>query len=165
MRHDGPPQAGYPAFREAERSLDEDAAPRAMSRLTARILDSVDLERVRRRRNANFALLHASLGEANRLAIDPGAVDGPLCYPFLGPVEGLRDIMLAEQVFVPTYWPEAAGRASRGSIEEEMVGRCLPIPCDQRYGREQIESVLRRIKSAGAGRLNLPDSPTPVPEP
>jgi hypothetical protein len=137
-----------------------------MSRLTARILDSVDLRRVRERREANFAMLHAALGAANGLALDgEGALEGPLCYPYLGANEGLRDIMVASHVFVPTYWPEVAGRAAPGSIEEAMVARCLPLPCDQRYGRDHIESVLRKINAAASGRLNLRDSPTSGPEP
>ena len=138
-RHAGPPAAGYAAFQRAEGSLDL-LEPRKMSRLTARIFGSIDFERVRASRNANFSYLHERLGATNELRIDAGTVDGPLCYPLLSR-PGLRDRLLRESIFVPTYWPEVLRRTASG-FEAELVTRCVPLPCDQRYGLADLQRVV-----------------------
>ena len=156
MRHDGPAREGYESFRQAEATLD-DVTPRGMSRLTARILDSVDLEAVRRRREANFAFWHRRLGARNRLAFDDGQIPGPLCYPFLGSDGNLRDIMTANDVFLPTYWPEVSSRAGAAGVEDDMVRRCLPLPCDQRYAPGDLAKPLGLLEGASRGRAETPN--------
>ena len=140
MRHDGPAQAGYAHFRRAEETLD-DAAPRTMSALTARILDSIDVEAARRRRVANFAYLHERLGRGNELAIGAEAAQGPLCYPLLVRREGLRERLIENKVFVPAYWPDVLGRCAPGDPEHDLARFCVALPCDQRYGARELERV------------------------
>ncbi len=144
-RHAGSAVEGYPAFRRAEESLD-DITPRRMSRLTTRLLESVDYDAARQRRNANFRFLHEHLGRLNELRIDPGDVDGPLCYPLLFR-PGTRERLLRENIFVPTYWPEVLARATTGRFEAELVERCLPLPCDQRYGRAELQRVVDVVQA------------------
>ncbi|HWW03843.1 hypothetical protein [Collimonas sp.] len=134
------PEAGYAAFQQAEQTLD-DSRPAAMSPLTRRLLASIDDEVVRLRRNDNFQFLHSRLQHVNRMQIDPADADGPLCYPLLSAIPDLRKALLAERIFVPTYWPEAASGTAADSLERDMVENCLPIPCDQRYDRTALSRV------------------------
>jgi hypothetical protein len=145
-RHDGTPADGYAAFRRAEDSLD-DVAPRRMSKLTSRLLRSVDFEAARKRRIANFEFLHARLAGMNQLALDVRKLDGPLCYPLLLAKPGMRDRLLAENVFVPTYWREVLDRVPAGSFEAQWVERGLPLPCDQRYEIVDLERIVEILQS------------------
>jgi hypothetical protein len=145
-RHGGPPADGYAAFRRAEDSLD-DAAPRRMSKLTNRLLGSVDFEAARKRRIANFEFLHARLGGMNELPVDLRRLDGPLCYPLLLEKPGMRDRLLGENVFVPTYWLEVLHRVAAGSFEAQWVERGLPLPCDQRYEVADLERIVEIFQS------------------
>jgi hypothetical protein len=146
LRYAGAPEDGYAAFRRAEGSLD-DVTPRRMSAITRRLLGSIDSSAARRQRTANFAFLHGALGKRNELPIDGGAIDGPLCYPLLGR-PGLRERLLRERVFVPTYWPEAAARVGRGRFESRWIERGLPLPCDQRYTPGELRRIVDLVDAA-----------------
>ena len=63
------PEFGYADYLKAEQSLC-DFEPRQMSYLTRSILESVNFEEARIRRNNNFSLCHEALGHINQLPID-----------------------------------------------------------------------------------------------
>jgi hypothetical protein len=140
MRHAGEAEQGYAAFKRAEASLD-DAPARRMSRLTTRLLGSVEFDHAKACRNRNFGFLHEHLGHTNELQFDAKAVDGPLCYPLLC-APGVRDRLLRARIFVPTYWPDVRARAAPGSFEAELVDGCVPLPCDQRYTPGELQRVV-----------------------
>ena len=135
------PESGYSSYVQGESSLAE-LAPRRMSQLTSRILASVDFASVRARRNRNFRYLHERLGHLNRLALDPERMDGPMCYPLLIEAEGLRAALIAQRVFVATYWPDVVEHAGSDSTEGRLVRQLLPLPCDQRYDEADMARIV-----------------------
>jgi hypothetical protein len=134
------PEAGYAAYQRAEQSL-EALEPKRMSRLTDRILASIDLAAAQSARKRNFALLHEMLGRWNTLPIDPAQIDGPLCYPLVVDCPTLRQALIAERVFVATYWSDVLETVTSGSQEEFWVKNLLPLPCDQRYGASDMTRI------------------------
>lgn len=139
------PEVGYHDFQKAEASL-RDMEPHRMSRLTERLLSSQDFEAIRQKRNDNFCLLHERLSAVNLLSVDTSAVSGPLCYPFYSRLAGLRDRLVAERIFVPTYWSDVLTRVDDDSCEGRLVRECLPLPCDQRYGEREMNELLAVIE-------------------
>lgn len=137
------PEAGYPDYQHAEATL-SDCEPKRMSKLTERILGSIDFDDARRRRHENFMFLHQELGEINLLNIDPLEASAPLCYPFRTKNRDLKQQMIANRIFVPTYWPDAIARVGE-EWAEKMVRNLLPLPVDQRYGREDMEKIVSVI--------------------
>ena len=137
----GSAESGYADYQKAEQSLVE-FEPYQMSSLTRRILNSVDFKEVKIRRNSNFHFLHERLGKINKLLIDPLSIDGPLCYPFFIAQSGIRERLISERVFVATYWPDVLDRVSDTSCEASLVKNILPLPCDQRYGKEQMKKII-----------------------
>lgn len=147
QRLDTSAEAGYADFRLAEETL-HDTRPRRMSTLSARLFASIDLNRVKQRRNANFVYLHQRLKHLNGLDLDMVRIGGPLCYPLLienASVQAVRESLLAERVFIPSYWPEVRTRVAGDTLELQLVDGCLPIPCDQRYERADLERVCDRL--------------------
>jgi hypothetical protein len=142
------PEAGYSFYQRAEESLEE-LEPQRMSLLTDRILGSIDLQATKSARNRNFALLHQRLGHKNKCSIDLGRIDGALCYPLLVDSMTLRERLIAERIFVPTYWKDVLGTVDSGSLEAFWVRNLVPLPCDQRYGIDDME----RIAEVCAGLL------------
>lgn len=136
----GEPEIAYAAFQRAEHSLD-DPTPMQMSALTRRLLTSVPFSAVQQQRDANFAHLRARLDATNLLSL-PADVTGALCYPYLPSQSIDRNRFLRNRIYIPTYWPEVSKRAAAGSIEWTMLQRCLPIPCDQRYGPADLDRIL-----------------------
>ena len=133
------PEAGYDDFKRAEESLTE-IEPKRMSRLTKRILSSIDYDKARKKRSENFSFLHERLGGKNKLAVDVSRVTAPLCYPFLSSVPGLRERLIDSGIFVATYWPDSIGRVNE-EWAEKMVRKLLPLPIDQRYGAKEMQRI------------------------
>jgi hypothetical protein len=145
------PEAGYEDYRRAEKTLD-DVEPKGMSILTRKLFASYDAEGSRLRRNANFRRLHEMLGECNGALPAAELIDGPLCYPY-GPVgPSLRSALWERRMFVPVYWPEVLARVAKGSFEERWASSVLALPCDQRYGEDDMTTIAALVKSLEDGR-------------
>lgn len=117
---------------------------RAMSPLTKNILRGVDYDSVRAARNENYGYLSAALGELN--GIRPVAPDGPYAYPFYceNGMELKRKLAEAK-IYVATLWPNV--RQYDGTLEKDYAENILPLPIDQRYGRDDMIRVIEAVKS------------------
>lgn len=113
-----------------------------MSPITRNILKGIDYQRVIEKRNANFAFLDSELGVKNKLK----AVfdNGPYCYPFYceNGIE-LKRKLAEEKIYVPTLWPNVFENGN--DMEKDYAANILPLPCDQRYGLEDMKRVISRI--------------------
>jgi len=145
QRLDTTAEDGYADFKLAEETL-HDSLPRRMSSLSARLFGCIDLDRVKQHRNTNFQFLHRNLKHLNRLQIDLRFIDAPLCYPLLVENSTLRKRLLAERVFVPTYWSEVIDRVAPDSLERHLIDHCIPLPCDQRYTTTDMAKVVKIVR-------------------
>ena len=133
------PEAGYADYQRSEASL-KDCEPKRMSKLTERILSSINFEETFKKRRKNFFYLHKALGEANEFSIDTAGITAPLCYPFMTSDTRLRGKLIKNRIFVATYWRDALSRV-REEWAVRMIGDLLPLPIDQRYGEKEMEKV------------------------
>jgi len=134
------PEAGYAEYQHSEASLAE-CDPKRMSKLTERILASIDFNHAYKKRRENFLFLHEKLGGGNQLSMDIASITAPLCYPFLTHDANLRRQLIDNRIFVATYWADAIDRLSDESAEK-MVRNLLPLPIDQRYERKDMERLV-----------------------
>jgi len=118
---------------------------RKMSELTYRMLDSIDYDGVRDKRRANYKRVHTALGKHNKLTLALEEDCVPLAYPFLSSVKGLRDKLIAQGIFVPQYWANVSGWASKDSFESDLAENLVAIPIDQIYDDSDIRSILNTI--------------------
>ena len=145
-RLDSAPEAGYEDFKNAEETFC-DMQPRRLSLLTDRLLTSIDYEACKKQRNVNFNFLHDQLNHLNDSNFDMSRIDGPMSYPLLIDDATIREYLLANRVFVPTYWPEVSGRVKSGSFERYLLDKCLPLPCDQRYRQEDMMRIVELVNN------------------
>ena len=118
----------------------------AMSRLTKNLLHAIDYEQVKKQRSENFALLHRELGALNGLDVKP--TEAAYAYPLLlEKGSELRRILAEKKIFVPTLWPNVLREMPEGSLEHDFAKNILPLPCDQRYGAEEMLYISEVIKS------------------
>lgn len=146
MRHlitrlDGAVELGYVDYKLAEATLNE-LEPKRMSQLTERIFGSIDFDAVCARRNENFNTLHANMSQRNSLEIDLKDVDGPMCYPYLSDSLLPKAALLADRIFIPTYWPDVLIRPDIPVFEDELVKKMHPLPCDQRYSAKDMTQIM-----------------------
>ena len=106
----------------------------------------------RQARQRNFLQLHAVLGPVNRLCIDAAGIDGPMVYPFVADDPSLRQRLIAQKVYVATYWQEVMQREQASALEKALVEQLVALPIDQRYGPEEMQFVLDLIEGRSPPR-------------
>ncbi|MGL5542986.1 MAG: hypothetical protein ACRDB2_06605 [Fusobacteriaceae bacterium] len=144
-RFEGEPEEYYNIYLEVEEKLYHQPI-RKMSRVTENFLRGFDYEKIMRTREENYRYLHERLGKYNELELELSGVPGPMFYPFFFRREGLREKLLKNRIYMPTYWREVLEKVERESFEAELVNYLIPLPVDQRYGREHMEKIVEILE-------------------
>ncbi len=142
QRVDEGPESGYAAFRQNSETLAQKPLMR-MSRLTQRLLGGIDYSGAAEARRVNYTALHRVLGNSNKLHADLPAEAVPMVYPYwVGNGAQLRQRLIANRVFVATYWPNVLEWSAPGTLEHELATNLLALPIDQRYGAADMQRIL-----------------------
>lgn len=146
-RIDSGAASGYQEFKENSYKLSEEPM-KMMSKLTYRILSSIDFDEIIYRRKRNFEYLHQVLGATNMLDIpDVKNFVCPLVYPYRTHDSKLRAKLISNNIFVATYWPNVLRWCNPDSIEYILTQEIIPIPIDQRYGKKEMDFIISMIKA------------------
>lgn len=136
---------GYLDFRNADDGLDMQPI-RHMSKLTYRMMLSIDYKNVACRRRENFLYIHKNLKATNQLNLSLGKNAVPMVYPYLTDKIELREFLISKKVFVACYWPNVIEWTKESDIETTLSQLLLPLPIDQRYGKPVINFLCQLIK-------------------
>ena len=111
------------------------------------MMQGIDYEAVAKCRRSNFQLLHKALGKENdlELHLEDNAV--PMVYPYLVPVEGLRERLIENKIFVARYWPNVLDWTTKDEIDYLLAYQMQPLPIDQRYGEEEIGKIIKIVRA------------------
>ena len=139
-------EAGYADFKELSRSLVGQPVKR-MSKLTERMMRSIDYQTIAQQRRDNYHYLHEHLASSNllQLKMDDEAV--PMVYPYFAEGNGLRERLIDNKVFVARYWPNVLEWAPSGSFESKLTRQVQHLPVDQRYGRNEMNRIIEIIEN------------------
>lgn len=118
---------------------------RKMSKLTQRLMQGIDYDTIAQRRRQNYLILHDALGGENKLELHLEDDAVPMAYPYFVLVEGLREKLIENKVFVARYWPNVLKYAASNDIEYQLAFFVQPLPIDQRYGEKDINRILTFI--------------------
>lgn len=135
-------EVGFAEYQANEKKLDNQPI-RWMSENTKQILAHIDYDKIVAKRRMNFQYLRNSLAEYNQLTL-PELSDFacPMVYPFMMDSErNLRDELIEKKVFVAKYWPNVEP-TDGFEVEYELATTIIPLPIDQRYGKEDMYSVI-----------------------
>ncbi len=138
-------EQGFADFRKVDDGLDNQPI-RKMSKLTKRIMQSIDYDAAAKKRIENFLMLQGVLGEKNNLVLPLEDDAVPMVYPFLATVKELREKLIKNKVFVARYWPNVLDWTTEKDIEYLLAFQMQPLPVDQRYAEEDIERIIRIVK-------------------
>ncbi len=114
--------------------------PMMISALSKRILKSINYQRVILKRQANFYRLHSVLKEINELKLD-GSYAAPMVYPLLVSKKGLREHLVTNKIYVPSWWKDVLFRAPKDSFEAHLSNYIIPLPIDQRYDSQDMKII------------------------
>lgn len=135
----------YKDFQKAEERLSGQPI-KQMSKLTQRILASINYEAVIKIRKENFAFLHHHLCSTNLLDINQRLDFVPFTYPLMTENTSLRSKLIENRIYTPSYWTETLRRQNVSGIERNLVNKIIPLPVDQRYSLEDMRTILETIK-------------------
>ena len=143
IRADIGAEAGYSEFRKNDDSLINNPM-RLMSNLTEKILCSIDYESAKQLRRSNYMQLNEQLSAKNGidLTLDEDAV--PMVYPYLTDDATLRQRLIANCIYVATYWPNLA-KLNYDTLEECLAKKIIALPIDQRYNKEDMKRIIESI--------------------
>ena len=131
----------YADFKASDHAFLEMEA-RQMSPLTQNLLRAIDYAWVKKQREENYAVLTNALQKCNSL--QPITPEGPYCYPFYCPGGMELKKRLAEhKIYIATLWPNVL--TMEDSVEKDLAENILPLPCDQRYTREDMEFIIQTL--------------------
>ena len=141
-RFEGSASDYYADFKANDHSFVE-LPLRYMSKLTHNILGAIDYDQTIQKRNQNWAYLHSALGARNPLSLR--YTDGPYAYPFYCENGSSIKKKLAEKkIFVATLWPNVFD-VDGCDLEKDYAANILPLPCDQRYGIEEMQYLVEEV--------------------
>ena len=117
-------EAGYADYQEAEASLDYRPIER-MSKLTEALLCSIDYAEIAASRRRNYEDICQQLGHRNLIHLPLEADAVPMVYPYWTEDAELRKRLIANKIFVATYWPNVSDDCG---LETILKSNLLPLP-------------------------------------
>ena len=121
-----------------------------ISKLSEKILGSIDYDEVMKKRWRNFHYIHSFLGEYNEIKLDIDTIKCPMVYPFICLNSfKLRDFLIENGVFVAQYWKSVLGIVETNSYENIITNNLIPIPIDQRYCIKDMKYIVELMKRRG----------------
>ena len=142
-RFEGQASDYYIEFKKNDEAFKE-LPIKSMSKLTRNILGAIDYEKVIETRNRNFEYLHNRL--RNKNILDIKLPYGPFAYPFYmeNGIE-IRKKLAEKRIYIPTLWPNVVKEYLEDSIEYDYAANILPLPCDQRYGIDDMKILYKKL--------------------
>ena len=139
-RADGDIAGGYKDFQALSSYWRKQHAAQ-MSDFSKHILMTCNLKIAAKRRRDNYAYLFRELAHDSLLRFPLDGV--PLVYPYQPPTKGeaLREYLIANKVFCPSYWPDIPNQ-TKASIGSSSI---VFLPIDQRYGTTQMRKIVNLI--------------------
>lgn len=133
IRADIGAEAGYADFRKNDDSLCGEPIKK-MSRLTEKILCSIDYESIKVERRKIYEQLYKQLNPTNLLNIILDDMCVPMVYPYLTKDSTLRQKLITERIYIPMYWSNIEDNIG---LESQLKSHLLSIPL-----KSQIISII-----------------------
>lgn len=132
----------YQDFRQSELEIDT-LDLRMMSSITKNILNAVNYEEIREKRERNFRVLLRAFENDNPLRIK--APVGPYAFPlYIKDGQRIKKELAKKKIYIPTLWTEAI---RFGGVAKDYSENILPLPCDQRYTIEDMFRIVEEINN------------------
>ena len=144
-RIDLSPEEGYGDFQVREQKLINQPIM-LMSNLTKRIMSSIDYTMVAKKRRDNYKQLQSALGQSNRLKKPLAYDDVPMVYPYLTDHSNLHKRLINYNIYIAQFWPNVLKWCTPFDLGYNLTQCLLPLPIDQRYGKEDMEKILELFR-------------------
>ena len=136
-------QKYFEYYKECEKKISEEPVLK-MSRITKNILGAIDYHQVKKKRTENLNTLNSRLRRINKLKFEE--IEGAYTYPlYIENADETRKKLIKNKIFIPTLWPNVITE-NKDKTAYEYATKILPLPCDQRYGKEEMIKIIEIIE-------------------
>lgn len=142
--------ANYALYQNSEARLAASDILR-MSKLTHALLDNIDYETIREKRQKNYdyaVKVFASLNQLPESLVTREPEQVPMVYPLMIEQEDLRHHLKSHDIFVGQWWKYLLSVPQASAWEKNLSRYLLPIQIDQRYGVREIDYTASVIQNA-----------------
>lgn len=138
---------GYDDFKTNSLKLNDEPLS-CMSKLTQRLLGTINYDWAKIKRTSNYEMLHSALSSSNLLQLpNRDTFTCPMIYPYCSNDNSLRKKLIDNKIYVATYWPNVFKWCSKETLEYQFAETIIPLPIDQRYDYEDMERIINVINS------------------
>jgi hypothetical protein len=135
----------YGDFVENDKSLENNDIKK-MSVLTQKILSGINYQNSEKIRKQNYNYLQENLALINELDIEIPLDAVPMVYPLLISNDKVKTKLIANKIFVPTYWPNVFKWTNEQMFENHLAKHLVPLPIDHRYTIKDMERIVCVLK-------------------
>jgi hypothetical protein len=134
-------EAGYADFRKNDDALCGETIKK-MSRLTEKILCSIDYDKVHSIRRHNYQLFETKLGSSNKIhfILEEGSV--PMIYPYWTNV-CIRENLINKRIYTATYWQNVLDWTNVGDIENILTQMLIPLPIN--INETEVDTIINSL--------------------
>ena len=140
-------------FAEAETLLDRDVTTYSMDEFSIELINLLNVEELVSKRRKNFKVLSGGLKHVNYLKASFDELKKhtcPMFYPLLinKRRDEIRKRLTEEKIYCPIHWP-IPNQIEDTNLDNTIgiYNTILSIPCDQRYGSNDMERIISVLKS------------------
>ncbi|MFC4557938.1 hypothetical protein ACFO3D_06920 [Virgibacillus kekensis] len=138
-------------FSDAEILLDKDLNPYSIDSLSMKLINSLDGYELVSRRRENFRALLEGLNSVSYLETQfkhLAKYECPMFYPVIIKEKrnDVRKKLIDERIYCPVHWP-IPDQIKETNLNLDIYNTILSIPCDQRYGLDEMERIISIFQS------------------
>jgi dTDP-4-amino-4,6-dideoxygalactose transaminase len=140
-------------FNQAEHILDENPNAYAIDNVSKALIQELDTQTLIKKRQSNFTFLLNSLKGISGIQPIFNELSSDSC-PFFFPIyvkgerDNLRKKLINEDIYCPVHWPiPNQARLIQSSTSKEIYETIISLPCDQRYGLEEMKRLSNTLRS------------------
>lgn len=140
-------------FSDAEILLDKDINPYCIDSISIKLINSLDVDELVNKRRENYKVLLEGLKDISYLETPFKHLtinECPMFYPVIIKKNrnDVRKQLIDERIYCPVHWPipdQIIGTDLFSTLE--IYNTILSIPCDQRYGLDEMDRVISVLKT------------------
>ena len=134
-------EAGYADFRKNDDALCGEPIKK-MSRLTEKILCSIDYDKVHSIRRHNYQLFETKLGSSNKIHFILEESSVPMIYPYWTNV-CIRENLINKRIYTATYWQNVLDWTNVGDIENILTQMLIPLPIN--INETEVDTIINSL--------------------
>ncbi|WP_108944040.1 hypothetical protein [Shewanella halifaxensis] len=145
LRLIGEQELAYKKYLSAEKLFSSEILK--ISKLSEKILSSIDYMEVMKIRERNFLYLHKKLNGFNNVDFD-GEIS-LFCYPLLLDRKVELKFLHEKDIFIPVLWEDVNSRlkgVAQPREEAKLVSNMLALPIDQRVSIEDMDRMIKALE-------------------